>query len=180
MSALVWSVPARRASLAALPSPRASTAGESAVAAEAWLLSGEEDRFSTMRSLLDATQARPGVTLSVGVWLPRVSALVVAPAKITGGAGVAQPSVVRSARPAVVRAPLADAEDGLRPHVLRRQAGDRRREHVERDQPVPHAPARARGGRQARRLAGRRVSVGGPRAVAERTVHEAVHDALPQ
>lgn len=38
--------------MAALPSPRASTAGESALAAEAWLLSGEEVRFSTWRSLL--------------------------------------------------------------------------------------------------------------------------------
>src|SRR3954451_22192293 len=111
MSALVWSVPARRASLAALPSPRASTAGESAVAAEAWLLSGEEDRFSTMCSLLDAPSARPGVTLSVGVWLARGSVVVVAPAKITDGAGAAEPSVVRSERLAVVRPPLADAAD---------------------------------------------------------------------
>lgn len=39
--------------MAALPCPRASTAGVSAVAAEALLMSGEEeDRFSTVRSLL--------------------------------------------------------------------------------------------------------------------------------
>ena len=37
--------------MAALPCPRASTAGESALAAEAWLLSGEEVRFSTRRIL---------------------------------------------------------------------------------------------------------------------------------
>jgi len=46
--------------MAALPSPRASTAGESAVAAAAWLLSGEEDRFSTVRSLLDLPLAFAG------------------------------------------------------------------------------------------------------------------------
>ena len=39
--------------MAALPCPQASTAGESAVAAAAWLLSGEEDRFSTGRSFLE-------------------------------------------------------------------------------------------------------------------------------
>jgi hypothetical protein len=38
--------------MAALPCPRASTAGESALAAEAWLLSGEEVRFSTRGILL--------------------------------------------------------------------------------------------------------------------------------
>ena len=37
--------------MAALPCPRASAAGESALAAEAWLLSGEEVRFSTTRIL---------------------------------------------------------------------------------------------------------------------------------
>ena len=54
----------------------------------------------------------------------------------------AQSSLVRGARPAVLRAPLADVPDGLRPGGLRRQARDRGREHVERDQPVPHASAR--------------------------------------
>ncbi len=33
--------------MAALPCPRTSTAGESALAVEAWLESGEEVRFST-------------------------------------------------------------------------------------------------------------------------------------
>jgi hypothetical protein len=38
--------------MAALPCPRTSTAGESALAAEAWLFCEEEVRFSTRRSLL--------------------------------------------------------------------------------------------------------------------------------
>ena len=38
--------------MAALPCPRTSTAGESALAAEAWLFREEEVRFSTRRSLL--------------------------------------------------------------------------------------------------------------------------------
>lgn len=47
--------------MAALPCARASTADESAVAAEAWLLSGEEVRFSTIGSFAERGRARgPG------------------------------------------------------------------------------------------------------------------------
>ena len=55
MVAPEWSEPTLDALLAALPRTRASTAGESALAVAAWLLSGREIRFSTRRilSLLD-------------------------------------------------------------------------------------------------------------------------------
>ncbi len=58
--------------------------------------------------------------------------------------GTPQPSLVRGQGPAVLRPSLADPTDGVRPRGLRGQARDRGREHVERDQPVPHAPARPR------------------------------------
>ena len=48
--------------MAALPCPRASTAGESALAAEAWLLSGEEVRFSTRGILPVAGSALDGAS----------------------------------------------------------------------------------------------------------------------
>ena len=48
MVAPEWSEPTLDAFLAALPSTRASTAGESALAAAAWLMSGEEVRVSTV------------------------------------------------------------------------------------------------------------------------------------
>src|SRR3954471_4121095 len=51
MLAPVWSAPTLGAFMAALPCPRTSTAGESALAAEAWLFCEEEVRFSTRRSL---------------------------------------------------------------------------------------------------------------------------------
>src|SRR5690348_6312128 len=85
MSAPVWSVPTRRASMAALPCPRASTAGESAWAAAAWLLSGEEDRFSTVRSLLHRGVMRRRASLRVRVWLARGSGVEVA--RSGGGVG---------------------------------------------------------------------------------------------
>src|SRR3954466_15645805 len=85
MVAPVWSRPARGASSAALPSPRASTAGVSALAAAAWLLSGEEDRFSTMRSLLSRGSLLCGGRRSMGVWLARGAAVVVAPAGLLVG-----------------------------------------------------------------------------------------------
>jgi hypothetical protein len=56
MLAPEWSEPTLGALLTALPRTRASTVGESAVTAAAWLLSGREFRFSTRGSLLD--QAR--------------------------------------------------------------------------------------------------------------------------
>src|SRR3954469_14143515 len=79
MSAPVWSVPTLMASLAALPSPRASTAGESAVAAAAMLESGEESRFSMGRILLDAVSLHRGASMLLAVWLARGAVLVVAP-----------------------------------------------------------------------------------------------------
>src|SRR5215218_4881461 len=79
MLAPSWSDWALGASMAALPCPRASTAGESAVAAAAWLLSGEEVRFSTIGSFLDLGALLAGASLSVRVWLPRRSRVVVAP-----------------------------------------------------------------------------------------------------
>src|SRR3954454_21092101 len=79
MVAPSWSDRALGASMAALPSPRASTAGESAMAAAAWLLSGREIRFSTVRSLLDGGSMRGGAGRSIGVWLARGTGLVVAP-----------------------------------------------------------------------------------------------------
>ena len=67
------------------------------------------------------------------------------------------PPLVRGARPAGVRAPLAHPADGLRARGLRRQAGDRDRQHLVRHQPVPRALQGAGGGRQARRVPGRRL-----------------------
>ena len=58
----------------------------------------------------------------------------------------------------IVRASLAHGADGLRPIRLRRQAGHRDHQHLERHQPLPRALQAARRGRQARRLAGGRVS----------------------
>src|SRR3954465_13647424 len=78
MSARVWSAPALGASLAALPSPRASTAGESALAAAAWLLSGEESRFSTRRIFALARGGFGGASRLLGVWLARTASLVLA------------------------------------------------------------------------------------------------------
>jgi hypothetical protein len=62
MLAPEWSEPALKASLAALPRMRASTAGESAVAAAAWLLSGREIRFSTRRRVEDRAGILFGTT----------------------------------------------------------------------------------------------------------------------
>ena len=56
MVAPEWSEPTLDAFLAALPRTRASTVGESAVTAAAWLLSGREFRFSTRGSLLDRSR----------------------------------------------------------------------------------------------------------------------------
>src|SRR4051794_25120410 len=103
MSARVWSAPALGASLAALPSPRASTAGESALAAAAWLLSGEESRFSTRRSFAPRVVFLGGASRLLGVWLARTAGVGPTPAKIRRHAGVAQSSLVRSARPALLR-----------------------------------------------------------------------------
>ena len=58
----------------------------------------------------------------------------------------------------VVRPPLAHRADGLRPERLRRQAGHRDHQHLERHQPLPRALQAARRGSEARRLAGGRIS----------------------
>ena len=79
-----------------------------------------------------------------------------------------------------VRPSLAHRADGLRPLRLRRQAGHRDPQHLERHQPVPRAFQAARRGRQARRLAGRRVSGRAAGDDAVRAVPEADDDALPQ
>ena len=60
---------------------------------------------------------------------------------------------------ATARAP----PDGLRRRGVPRQAGDRDHQHLERHQPLPHPFRAARGGGQARRLAGRRVPGGDAR-----------------
>src|SRR5690349_23198070 len=78
MSALSWSGCALVAPLAALPGVRASTAGESALAAAAWLLSGEEDRFSTRRSLAVGRAVLLHAPTSLRVRLARRALLVVA------------------------------------------------------------------------------------------------------
>ena len=59
----VWSAPVRRAFMAALPCPRTSTAGRSALAAEVRLLGEEEVRFSTRRSLACGGALFPGTAL---------------------------------------------------------------------------------------------------------------------
>ncbi len=68
-----------------------------------------------------------------------------------------QPSLVRRQRPALFRPSLAHRADGLRPFRLRRQAGDRDYQHLERHQRLPHSlQATGRGG-EARRVGGRRL-----------------------
>ena len=68
----------------------------------------------------------------------------------------------------------------LRFRGLGRQAGDRHHQHLERDQSLPRPSARARRGREARRLAGRRLPGGTAGDVAGRAVREALDHALPQ
>src|SRR3954454_13696987 len=78
--------------MAALPCPRASTAGESALAAEAWLLSGEEVRFSTRRIMPPGQRALEGASRSIQVRLPTV----LNAAELAGQAGSAACGVVSS------------------------------------------------------------------------------------
>ncbi len=83
-------------------------------------------------------------------------------------------------RSAFVRPPLAAAPGRLRHRRLGRPAGDRHHQHLERHQSVPHASAPARGGSEARRAAGRRISDRAARDVARRSDGEADHHALSQ
>ena len=69
---------------------------------------------------------------------------------------------------------------GLQRRGHGRETGHRDPEHLERRESLPHALQAARRGRQARRLAGRRLPDGDPRPDAGRDVHEAQHDALSQ
>src|SRR4051794_25860167 len=91
MGALSWSGWAPGACSAALPSARASAAGESALAAAAWLVSGEESRFSTRRILLCGDACDRGVRRPLAVWLARHPLLVVALKRgFVGRVGAAQ------------------------------------------------------------------------------------------
>jgi TRAP-type uncharacterized transport system fused permease subunit len=127
--------------------------------------------------------------LMIGDWTTILQAVVTASfgvAMFAGGlhgyfAGPApQPPLVRRERPALLRPSLAHAADGLRPQRLRRQAGDRHHQHLERHQSLPHPLPRARRGRQARRLAGGRLPGRDAGDVARRAVPEAHDHALPQ
>ena len=60
------------------------------------------------------------------------------------------------------------------------QAGHRDPQYLERRQPLPRALPAARRGREARRVAGRRLPDGDPAAHARRDLHEADDDALSQ
>ena len=92
----------------------------------------------------------------------------------------AQPSLARRQRPALVRPSLAAAPVRLRRRGLGRQAGDRHHQHLERDQRLPRASARARREREARRAAGRRLPGRAAGDVARRAVREALDHALSQ
>ena len=88
-----------------------------------------------------------------------------------------QSPLARRCRHARVRSPFAIAADRLRPRRLRRQARDRHPQHLERDQPLPRAPSRARRRREARRAGGRRIPDRIAGDVARRAVREALdHD----
>ena len=90
------------------------------------------------------------------------------------------PPLVRRARPAGVRAPVADQADGLRSGGLCRQAGDRDRQHLVRHQPLPRPLQGAGRGHQAWHLPGGRLPARAAGDVAERAVRQADDDALPQ
>ena len=94
--------------------------------------------------------------------------------------GPAQPPLVRGQRPAFVRAPLAHGADGISPHRLRGQARHRHHQHLERHQSLPHAFPAARGGSEARHLAGGRLSRRDAGPLPRGAVPEAHDDALPQ
>ena len=83
-------------------------------------------------------------------------------------------------RSALVRPSLAAAPVRLRPRRLGRQAGHRHHQHLERHQRLPRPFARAGGGRQTRRLSGRRLSDRAACDVARRAVRQTVDHALPQ
>ena len=85
-----------------------------------------------------------------------------------------------AARSALVRPPLAAAPVRLRQGRLGRQAGNRHHQHLERDQRLPWASARARRGRQTRRLAGGRISDRIAGDVARGAVRKTLDHALPQ
>ncbi len=92
----------------------------------------------------------------------------------------AQRPLVRRHRHALLRPPLAHQADGLQRRGLRRQAGDRHHQYLERHELVPRSSARARRGGQARGLAGRGLPGRDAGYVARRGVHEADDDDVPQ
>jgi len=73
MVAPEWSEPTLDAFLAALPRTRASTAGESALAVAAWLLSGREVRFSTRRIFSRFRCRLEGATRLIEVGITAIS-----------------------------------------------------------------------------------------------------------
>ncbi len=94
--------------------------------------------------------------------------------------GTPQPPLVRRGRPQGLRPPRAHRADGLRQERLRRQAGDRHHQHLERHQLLPQPLPAARRGSEARRVAGGRVPGRDARDHARRAVPEALHDDVPQ
>ena len=71
--------------------------------------------------------------------------------------GAAEREMVRRRRAARLQPPVPDPPAGHRGRGARRQAGDRDPQHLERDQPLPHASARTRPGGKARRARGGRL-----------------------
>src|SRR5215204_7066183 len=97
-----------------------------------------------------------------------------------GGRRAAQPPLVRGARPALVRPPLADQADGLRRGGLQREAGRRDHQHLERYKLLPH-PLQGEGrGGQTWRLAGWWVSGRTSGDVSLRAVPETLDDAVQE
>ena len=91
-----------------------------------------------------------------------------------------QQPMVRWGRASCLQPPFAGSAIGHRRRRDRREAGHRDPQHLERHQPVPHAPAGACPGRQARRLGGGRVPRRDARGDAVGDLPEAHPDALPE
>src|SRR5215207_8103428 len=94
------------------------------------------------------------------------------------GRRAAQPPLVRGARPALVRPPLADQTDGLRRGGLQWQAGHRDRQHLERHNPLSHPLQGESRREQTGGLAGGWVSDRDARHVSLRAVPETIDDAV--
>ena len=92
----------------------------------------------------------------------------------------AQPPLVRPADDAQLQPPLAHGAARLHERRLRRQAGDRDPQHLERDQPLPFALQAARRRDQARRAAGGRLSARAAGDLDRRAVRQAEPADVPQ